>query len=151
MFLYYPFPAQWCNVTSYFYFCPSYATIFLGWEGLTLSSPKILQFFWMKNRIKSMMPNGITGLESVNKILYYFCIQKHCECCRITQRETIKATWPQRFAAVQIECAINQSLSGFFSKSSGDQRTIHLHLMTNTKTPSQVVHLLTVRQLWLYD
>jgi hypothetical protein len=42
------------------------ATIFLGWKGLTLSSPPKL--YQMKNRIKSMMPNDITGLEMVNML-----------------------------------------------------------------------------------
>jgi hypothetical protein len=34
-----------------------------GWKGLTLSSPKTL--WHMKDRIKSMMSHGITGLERV--------------------------------------------------------------------------------------
>jgi hypothetical protein len=47
-----------------------------------------------------------------------------------------KATWPQRFATVQIGRAINQSLLEFFSlgpNSSSGQQTIHLRLMTKAK------------------
>jgi hypothetical protein len=39
--------------------------IFLGWKRLTLSSHQ--KFQHMKNRIKPMMPNGVTGLERVKK------------------------------------------------------------------------------------
>jgi hypothetical protein len=42
---------------------PKNVKFFMGWEGLNLSSPPKL--YHIKNRIKSTMPNGITGLERV--------------------------------------------------------------------------------------